>query len=116
MNLSTEDVARVCHAANRELQLITGDASPSPEWSVAPSDQRESATSGVRSAVAGESPRELHDSWCAGKRKQGWRYGFVKSADRKTHPCLVPYEDLPPEQQLKDALFHAIVRAMTAGV
>ncbi len=30
----------------------------------------------------------------------------------KTHPCLVPYGELPPEQKAKDELFLSIVRAL----
>jgi hypothetical protein len=30
----------------------------------------------------------------------------------KTHPCLVPFADLPEDQQRKDALFIAIVQAL----
>ena len=33
----------------------------------------------------------------------------VKDADKKEHPCLVPYEQLPTEQKVKDAIFRVIV-------
>jgi hypothetical protein len=38
----------------------------------------------------------------------------VKNADATppTHPCLVPYAQLPAEQQRKDALFQAVVAAL----
>lgn len=39
-------------------------------------------------------------------------YGEVKDGEAKTHPCLVPYEQLPPAQRLKDDLFAAIVRTL----
>jgi hypothetical protein len=39
-------------------------------------------------------------------------YGEVKDAEKKTHPCIVPYKDLPPEQQAKDHLFKAVVSAL----
>ena len=32
-----------------------------------------------------------------------------KNADKKTHPCLVPYENLPAHQRAKDAIFNVIV-------
>jgi hypothetical protein len=38
----------------------------------------------------------------------------VKDAELKTHPCLVPFEELPKFQQQKDRLFRAIVKALTA--
>jgi len=35
--------------------------------------------------------------------------GETKDPDKKQHPCLVPYNELSKEQQIKDALFTAIV-------
>jgi hypothetical protein len=37
----------------------------------------------------------------------------VKDPEAKTHPCLVPYDDLPEYQQLKDRVFLAIRRELT---
>lgn len=45
-------------------------------------------------------------------RADGWTYGEVKDAERKTHPTLVPFGDLPAGQQQKDRLFVAIVAAL----
>jgi hypothetical protein len=47
------------------------------------------------------------------KLSQGWRYGEVKDAVAKTHPCMVPFEQLPVEQQAKDRLLLAIVKALS---
>ncbi|KJF21943.1 hypothetical protein C7T36_18355 [Rhodococcus sp. AD45-ID] len=106
------DIARVCHEANRELQWITGDPNPSPPWDDAPDDQRASAIEGIQKALDGATPEQLHESWCAFKRADGWVFGEVKDADAKTHPCLVAYSELPAEQKAKDALFSAIVDAL----
>lgn len=38
-------------------------------------------------------------------------YGEVKDAEKKTHPCIMSYDALPPEQRTKDHLFGAAVRA-----
>jgi len=46
------------------------------------------------------------------KRDDGWVYGEVKDPERKTHPCMVPYDDLPIEQRAKDTLFGATVRGV----
>lgn len=45
------------------------------------------------------------------KLRNGWSYGSIKDADKKEHPCLVAWEQLPVEQRAKDHLFNAIVRA-----
>lgn len=109
---SPEDIARVCHEANRAWQQVTGDPAPSPPWDDAPEWQRDSAIAGVRHAQNGATAEQLHDAWCDYKRAGGWVFGETKDADAKTHPCLVPYGELPPDQHRKDALFAAIVGAL----
>lgn len=39
--------------------------------------------------------RAAHEVYCAGKERDGWKYGPEKSEAQKTHPLLVPYKDLP---------------------
>lgn len=46
------------------------------------------------------------------KEADGWKYGKVKDAEKKEHPCCVPYYDLPVKQRVKDSLFTGVVRAM----
>lgn len=58
-----------------------------------------------------ESFEDNHNAWMAYKYAEGWVYGETKSAEAKTHPCLVPFLSLPPIQQAKDMIFSGIVRA-----
>jgi len=109
----TAHIARVCHEANRALQVVTADPAPSPAWDDAPEWQQESAMEGVTKAQNGETPEQLHESWCQFKENDGWTYGDVKDADAKTHSCLVDYADLPADQRLKDDVFGAIVTALS---
>lgn len=111
--ISNEQIAHVCHEANRALQLIAGEESVSPEWGAAPQWQRESAIEGVQAAIDWQTPQQLHESWCEFKVKDGWVYGEAKDATAKTHPCLLPYSALPAEQIRKDLIFAAIVRTLT---
>ena len=55
-------------------------------------------------------PEESHENWRKVKDAEGWVYGPVKDAEAKTHPCMVPYEELPSAQIIKDHLFQAVVR------
>ncbi|XUM24954.1 RyR domain-containing protein [Bradyrhizobium oligotrophicum S58] len=48
----------------------------------------------------------------ADKLRAGWVHGEVKDADAKTHPCIVPFDQLPRVQQAKDKLFRAVVAAL----
>lgn len=108
-----DGIARVCHEGNRALCLSQGDASQ-PLWEDAPQWQKESARAGVLAILEGRvtRPEQSHESWSAQKVADGWVYGPVKDAEAKTHPCLVPYTELPPEQRIKDSLFLAIVRTL----
>lgn len=108
-----EEIARVAHEANRAWQVVTGDPAPSPSWDEAPEWQRASAIDGVRHAQNGATAEQLHDAWCTFKTEDGWRYGPVKNEATKTHPCLVAYADLVPEQHRKDDLFQAVVTVLT---
>ena len=107
------DIARVCHEANRAYCTVLGDDSQ-VHWDDAPGWQRESATAGVVFHVEnpGAGDSASHDSWMAQKVQDGWRYGPVKDPEAKTHPCMVPFDQLPKDQQVKDALFASTVRTL----
>jgi hypothetical protein len=112
--LSPEQIAAVCHAANAEYCRQIGDNTQLP-WDEALEWQRASAVKGVEFALSNpDSPASAqHDSWLAQKKADGWSYGLVKDASAKTHPCMVQYDQLPIEQRLKDALFKAVVGAIS---
>ena len=110
--MRTKDIARVCHEANRAIQVIQGDPAPSSHWDDAPIWQRDSAVEGVAKASQGQGPEQLHESWCEFKRADGWVFGPVKDAENKLHPCVVAYDQLPEEQKIKDDVFAAIVEAL----
>jgi hypothetical protein len=57
-----------------------------------------------------KTPKESHENWMKEKEDNGWVYGNEKNAEKKTHPCLIPYDNLPKEQKTKDYLFSAIVQ------
>ena len=57
-------------------------------------------------------PEASHESWMAQKIEDGWRYGPVKDPEKKEHPCIVPFSQLPAEQQAKDFIFRAVVHAL----
>ena len=106
-------IASVAHEANRMFCRAHGDFSQ-PEWGDAPEWQIESAIDGVLFHMANPSagPEASHNNWCAMKASNGWTYGLVKDPEAKTHPCMVPFDQLPLEQQAKDHLFRAIVHAL----
>jgi len=113
--MNIDSIAQVCHEANRAYCQTIGDNSQQP-WDAAPQWQRDSAKKGVEFCLANPDapPSANHDSWLKVKLAEGWVYGPVKDPEKKEHPCMVPYVQLPVEQQRKDALFKAVVAALAA--
>lgn len=113
MSLPIEAIARICHEANHALCIAVGDMTQE-HWHSAPEWQRQSAIKGI--AYLAEhpdaTPETLHDNWRKDKRQEGWTYGKVKNASLRTHPCMVPYDQLPEFQRYKGKLFLAIVRSL----
>lgn len=115
--LTKEEVALLCHEANRAYCLALGDDSQ-PAWKDAPEWQKASALAGVdlHSSGGEVGPDASHRAWMALKEADGWKYGPVKDAEKKEHPCMVPFSELPVEQQAKDYIFAAIVRTAVGFV
>lgn len=103
-----EAAARAAHEANRAYCIALGDHSQ-VAWDGCPEWQRSSAINGVLGVMAGNGPRESHESWLAEKEATGWKYGPVKDPEKKEHPCFVPYDELPPAQKRKDGIFVSVV-------
>jgi hypothetical protein len=106
-------IAKVAHEANRAYCASQGDLSQVP-WEQAPDWQRLSAIDGVQAIhnKTVQKPEDSHANWMRRKAADGWTYGPVKSESEKTHPCMVPYEQLPAGQKVKDSLFFAIVTTL----
>lgn len=111
--ITQEQVAKVCHEVNRAYCQAIGDNSQ-PSWDNAPEWQRKSAINGVSFHVTNPDAGadSSHVSWLKEKLADGWKYGKIKDAEKKEHPCCVPYDQLPKEQQAKDYIFRAIIHAI----
>lgn len=112
-HITVEEIARACHEANRSYCEIMGDDSQ-VAWDVAPEWQRLSAIDGVKHRLDNptSSAADSHANWLKLKESEGWTWGPHKDAEKKEHPCIVPYEELPLYQQVKDSVFTAIIDAL----
>lgn len=110
--MNPERIASVCHAANKAYCECIGDLSQKP-WSETPVEIRNSVISGVEKLIDDPSltPEEMHQNWVRYKLAEGWSYGR-KDIEKKQHPNLVPFSELPKDEQVKDHLFVAIVRVL----
>lgn len=110
--LNPEQVAEIAHEANRAYCIAIGDDSQKP-WDEAEDWQRDSAVAGVLFHIANPwaTPEMSHESRLDVKREQGWKYGAVKDAEKREHPCFTDYRFLPVEQRAKNHIFQGVVRA-----
>lgn len=108
-----ERIAIVCHEANRSVCLQYGDDSQK-SWQDSPEWQRESAIAGVAFKLNNPeaTAADQHENWLKDKVADGWTFGEVKDPEKKIHPCLVPYDELPAFQKKKDSVFQAIVELL----
>lgn len=49
-----------------------------------------------------EMSKNVHNVWAETRISQGWKYGKKRDDEKKTHPCLVPYDELPEEEKEYD--------------
>lgn len=106
------------HTTNAEYCAIKLNDNSQPTWEDAPQWQKDSAVNGVLYTMfdVGGNPESNHVNWMQEKIRAGWVYGDVKDVEAKTHPCLVPYEQLPEEQKAKDKLFRGVVEIMVRSL
>ena len=105
------DIAREAHEINRAYCQYLGDNTQIP-WEKAPEWQKQSCINGVCNVIKNPNttPEQSHLSWLKEKEEAGWTYGEIKDVENKKHPCMVPYDQLPQEQRMKDLLFIVTVR------
>jgi hypothetical protein len=99
-------IAMAVHEMNRAWCEINGDYSQAP-WAESPEWQRKASISGIKYIMEHPdiAPGFQHVQWVNDKLADGWKYGPIKDAEKKEHPMLIPFEQLPWEEQVKDAIF-----------
>jgi hypothetical protein len=111
-----QKIAKACHEINRAYCQAIGDKSQVP-WALCYKWQKEASIECVKHIINNPdinnpdmTPEQLHDAWMKDKIENGWVFGTEKNTIRKTHPCLLGYWELLPEQRVKDYLFITTVR------
>jgi hypothetical protein len=112
--MNREQMARVAHEVNRAYCRALGDYSH-VSWEESPEWQRSSIRMEVDLHLSGDfGPEAAHNAWMKHKLDEGWRYGPIEKPEAKEHPYLVPFVQLPAEQQAKDYIFRTVVRTIRA--
>ncbi len=64
-----------------------------------PLDTSEIYLSESLTTLAEDLARNVHEVWAASRIVDGWQWGEERNDKLKTHPCLVPYEELSEEEK-----------------
>src|SRR5213596_1533937 len=111
MKFSIDEIGRVCHEANRAYCIVVGD-NVLVGWDELTEEYKESMRVGIMEVLKGNTPEMSHESWMKERLENGWKYGEKLNREAKIHPNLVPYNELPEKQKIKDHLFVNIVKAL----
>lgn len=105
-----EIIAEIVHQINKGYCKSIGDVSQ-VDWKDAPDWQKNSMKAGVKFVLENpnSTPKDQHEEWFYFKLKDGWCYGEVKDIEKKTHPSMVAYKDLPTEQKAKDYISRSTI-------
>ncbi|ENU86132.1 RyR domain-containing protein [Acinetobacter sp. CIP 102129] len=105
-------IAAIAYSINVAYCASMGDEQLA--WDDALDWQRNSAIAGVEMHLANPdaTPEQSHEEWLKDKEANGWVYGEVKDLANKTHPNILPYAELTPEQRAKDHLLKTVVHLL----
>lgn len=67
-----------------------------------PIDTSDIRLSGDLSVLVEQMAKNVHEVWAETRMRQGWTYGEQRDDEKKHHPCLVAYEELPEEEKVYD--------------
>lgn len=112
MKLGIDEIARVVHQVNKAYCESIRDYSQQ-DWEQVSEEHKISCMDAVCFHMENDAtPEQSHNNWMNHKFNNDWTYGTTKDEERKEHPCLIPYYQLPQDQQSKDYLVKAIVKVL----
>lgn len=101
--LTIERIARVVYGVNQTYNKILGKESR--DWA----ESKQGFMLGTAVAINGTSEQMLHEAWLGFMKDAGWKHGDKKDSGAKTHPNMVPFEELSAEERSKNLLTRVIV-------
>ncbi len=111
--ITIEEAAMVINETLRGWRMAIGDE-VIDTWADAAQAQRDIHIASIDWYM--ESPQStakaFHDQWRAWMYDNGWTWGEARDVEAKKHPLIVPWDDLPPLQQIKTRLCVAVMSIM----
>jgi len=87
---------------------------PAPPWLAADNSKREQLVNGVifHTENPNAAPADSHEHWRKYMEARGYQYGDEFNVKEKTHPAMIPFDQLPPEIKITHHLFAAVCKAL----
>ena len=84
-------------------------------YSPKPIDTAGIALTDGQAALVEKLAAHVHDVWAAQRIADGWRFGKARDDISKSHPCLVPYDELPDSEKTYDrVMVEQVIKAVVA--
>jgi hypothetical protein len=107
---------RHAHEGHRTYRELMGDLSHKP-WSELGEEEKAPVRLAVIGIVEGDDDAERsHNRWVQSLTSQGWKQGPKKDWETKTHPNLVPWDELSIETQELNQMFVRSVKSMITAL
>lgn len=106
-------ICRIVFAGANALRLELGQTS-GLQWEQLPQRTRNEIEIGVRDIATRKAkvPADLHVTWRDAMRRDGWDFGLVRDAERRTHPAICAFDELPVMEQAKYQLFFTMTQTL----
>ena len=84
-------------------------------YSPEPIDTTGIALTDGQAALVEKLAAHVHDVWAAQRIADGWRFGKARDDFSKSHPCLVPYDELSESEKTYDrVMVEQVIKAAVA--
>lgn len=115
--MKIQQIAQLCHESGRLFSKIIGAEAP-PDWESLTPDEKAEIIALVDYRIENTNApfSAQHAKWKDNKIAAGWKFGKIFNEDKKTHPCIIPYDELPINTRRADAIAVAIINAMTVKI
>ena len=90
-----------------EIRVMLGEASIASS-NFTEEDRQRRIKAMKECAARSTSDQERHDSWMKMHIDSGWVYGTEFNSEKKTHPNLMPWDDLPATVKSKARIFDIV--------